>query len=509
MVEAKQTEFLYNLIYKMNGSEKRYFKISSQQHTIGKENNYQKLFDLIVKYQKQGWKGEKLLKKEFTEKYGKHRFDLYKANLYKKVLSSLESYHKAKNIEVDLRSKLNHAKILHQKGLPHQALSILKKAQSICDEHEKWYLLLEVLEMKRHVMYSVQNPSVDNAEEEKILGKALAVSSHRSIQSNLWKAYIMNGLPTDDKTLSVYKSLKNELDRLKPEAHNSTIEIEMIRLYCDQFISGMEGDIPSTYKYGSTLIRLMEDNPIYMSDKAELYIRTLINLQYAQIRLNKESEVVKSREKCRMLFHKLSLAPSFVFAINVSLYVNEYDMAFKNGKFKSLANIINRFHSYFLSHKSYNNPSTNLLYTWQISIHNFVVEDYLTALDFNYKIINNNVPYRYDIQSLARLMNLIIYFELGEERLLKPFVLNSYRYLKKRERLLPIETFLINFVKKVLTKNKFLIDQKKSFKIFKSQLAKLKGREDSHETLLLMYVEFWLDKRIAGKNKVRDASMFV
>ncbi len=486
----------------MNGSEKRYFKISSQQHTIGKENNYQKLFDLIVKYQKQGWKGEKLLKKEFTEKYGKHRFDLYKANLYKKVLSSLESFHKSKNIEVDLRSKLNHAKILHQKGLPYQALALLKKAKSICNEHEKWYLLLEVLEMKRNVLYSVQNPSLDNTEEEKILGKALAVSNHRSIQSSLWKAYIINGLPTDNKTLSVYKNLRNELDRIKPDDYNSTIEIDMIRLYCVQFISGMEGDIPSTYEYGSTLIKLMEDNPIYMSDKAELYLRTLINLQYAQIRLNKQDEVTANREKCRMLFQKLSLAPSFVFAVNVSLYVNEYDMAFKNEKFESLDMIINEFHSYFMDHKSYNNPSTNLLYTWQMSIHNFVVEDYQAALDYNYKIINLNVPYRYDIQSLARLMNLIIYFELGEERLLKPFVLNSYRYLKKRERLLPIETFLINFVKKVLTKNKFLIDQKKSFKSFKTQLAELKGREDSHETLLLMYIEFWLDKKIAGKKYI-------
>lgn len=483
----------------MNGSEKRYFKISSQQHTIGKENNYQKLFDLIIKHQRQGWAGEKLLKHDFVSKYGKLRFDLYKANLYKKLLSSLESFHNAKNIEVNLRSMLNQALILLQKGLSHQALSVLKKAKAKCKEHEKWYLLLEVLEMKRHVLYSVQNPSLDNSEEELILGKALSVSSHRTLQSKLWKTFIKNGLPTDDKTISIYKRLRKELDTIKPEDHNSTIEIDMIRLYCNQFISGMEGDIPATYRFGTTLIKLMENNPNYMSDKTELYIRSLINLQYAQIRLDRVNEVKHNREKCRAIFKKLSLSPSFEFVINISLFVNEYDVAFKNAEFGSLEPIIIDLADYFENNKFYNNPSTNLLYTWQMSIHNFVFENYHGALDYNYDIINEKLPYRYDIQSLARLMNLIIYFELGEERLLRSFVLNTYRYLKKRERLLPIESFLINFVKKVLTKNRFLIDRKKSFKVFKSQLAQLKGRKDSHETLLLMYIEFWLDKKIEGK----------
>lgn len=495
MIEAKQTNFLYNLIYKMNGSEKRYFKIASQQHTIGKGNNYLKLFDLIIQHQKKGWSGEKSLKSDFVAKYGKLRFDLYKANLYKKLLSCLESFHKANNIEVNLRSILNQAHILLQKGLSHQALSILKKAKGICQEHEKWYLLLEIIEMQRHVLYSIQNPSLDNSEEESILGKALSVSSHRTVQSKLWKTYLKNGLPTDDKTINTYRKLRNDLEEITPKDANTTIEIDMIRLYCNQFISGMEGDILATYSYGSTLIKLMDDNPIYMADKAELNIRCLINLQYAQIRLNKVEEVKRNRLKCRSIFEKFALAPSFQFAINTSLYVNEYDMAFKNGHLESLEHIIQSFDNYFSTNKFYTNPSTSLLYYWQKSIHHFVLEYYQESLDYNYNIINQKLPFRFDIQSLARIMNLIIYFELGEERLLNSFVVNTYRYLKRRERLLPIELFLIGFVKKVLTKNTLLIDRKKLFKSFKAQLTNLKGGDDSHESLLLMYIEYWLNKK--------------
>lgn len=480
----------------MNGSEKRYFKILSQQHTIGKCNNYLNLFDLIIVHQKKGWKGEKLLKTDFIDKYGKQRFDLYKANLYKKLLACLESFHKANNIEVHLRSILNQAHILLQKGLSHQALSILKKAKGICQEHEKWYLLLEIIEMQRHVLYSIQNPSLDNSEEEDILCKALSVCNHRTVQSKLWKTYLKNGLPTDEKTINTYKQLRKDLSNITPDQSKSTIEIDMIRLYCNQFISGMEGDIIATYNHGTTLIQLMDDNPNYMSDKGELYIRCLINLQYAQIRLNKVEEVKSNRIKCRALFTKFALSPSFEFAINSSLYVNQYDIAFKNGHFSELSQIMDEFDSYFVANQFYNNPSTDLLYNWQKSIHHFVGEDYETALDFNYHIIDQKLPFRYDIQSLARIMNLIIYFELGQERLLNSFVVNTYRYLKKRERLLPIESFLISFVKKVLAKNKFLIDQKKLFNIFKSQLVQLKGSEDSHESLLLMYIEHWLNKKI-------------
>ncbi len=94
MTNPKVTNFIYELILNMSPSERRYFKLSNLQQSPNKKKNYLDLFDIIIAHQKRGWQNEKAVKKEFIQKYGKNRFDLYKHNLYNKLLQSLEAYHK-------------------------------------------------------------------------------------------------------------------------------------------------------------------------------------------------------------------------------------------------------------------------------------------------------------------------------------------------------------------------------------------------------------------------------
>ena len=69
-MSSKVNNALFELIQAMSKSEKRYFKLMSSRHTIGKENNYVRLFDFL----------DKLAKTLFT---GKLTINFHKGNVGK------------------------------------------------------------------------------------------------------------------------------------------------------------------------------------------------------------------------------------------------------------------------------------------------------------------------------------------------------------------------------------------------------------------------------------------
>lgn len=495
MSKYKNSLSLYYLIQKMTGSEKRYFKIHSQSHVIGNENLYVLLFDIITEYvnDKKTIK-EQEIKEAFLTLSGKKRFDLYKQNLYQKLLLALEGFHRANSPEIKIRSLVSQANILFLKGLGDQALHLIAKAKKYCNEYEKWYILLELLELERHITYAIQRPQLDNSKELYIIDKVSEVGSLRNLQSQVWKTYMTHGLPTNEEILAHYSELANN-----PILHSDTeprsLEAKMIYLYCHQFLAGMKGNIERTYRKGFELIQLMDKNPGYMSDKGELYIRSLINLQYPMVRLGKYVELKEIGRKCREKLGQFGLSPAFVTSITISTFINEYDVAFKCNLMHELGPIIQNMDNYVVENEKSLNPPTLHLYHWQRAIHDFVQEDYSSTWDWISRIENSPSIYRQDIQAYSKIMNLILHFEAENYRLLHHATLNTYRFLRKKGRLDQVEQLLLNLIKKGLITDQSKSARKAFFKGIYSDIQHVKRDEVSHEATVLMYFEKYISNK--------------
>ena len=495
MSKYKDSNSLYQLVHAMTGPEKRYFTIEAQSHVIGIENHYLTLFDLIKEHikQKDSWT-EDAIKDEFKEKTGKLRFDLYKQNLYTKILESLVNYHKTRSLEIQLRAMTSQANILFIKGLGKQALNIISKAKKKALSYEKWYILLELLELDRHITYAIQMPQLDNDMELNVIKKVNQVGSLRSMQSQIWKTYMTHGLPTNEAILCIYEELAQSSILLQ-ENKSESLEAKMIQLYCLQFLTGMQGKIEETYNKGHELIALMDSNPKYISDKGELYIRSLINLQYPMVRLGKYEELKQIGEKCLQKITGFSLSPSFVTSIIMSTFINQYDAAFKIGKTKDLSEIMSKLDDYYqVNTSNLSGPAQYLLY-WQKAIHAFTQKDYDAVWTHIQEIENAPAAYRQDIQAYCKIMNLIVHFEKHNYRLLHHATLSTYRFLRKKGRLGQVEQLLLKLIKKGL-----LIEQdKKSKRVFfcgiYDEIQKLKQSEISHEAIALMYFENYVEEK--------------
>jgi len=113
---------LYDLIYSLSSSERRYFKLYIKNH-LGKQNELSvKLFDLIVKSER-----KPIEKTEKKITFTKHPSRL-KNYLYDLILKNLESYHAKTSVAIKIRKQINQIENLYNKALYDQCATLAKKA---------------------------------------------------------------------------------------------------------------------------------------------------------------------------------------------------------------------------------------------------------------------------------------------------------------------------------------------------------------------------------------------
>lgn len=153
MAKTASTD-LYDLIQRMTKSEKRYFKVFSSRHTIGKSNNYVALFDFIEKMESydettifEAFEGQDLL----------NQFPTTKIRLYDAVLKALDAYHANHMESAAIYKLLNSVQILFDKGLFSQAKKNLHAAEKLVNKYHRNDLLPACYHLQRMVLEKESN----------------------------------------------------------------------------------------------------------------------------------------------------------------------------------------------------------------------------------------------------------------------------------------------------------------------------------------------------------------
>lgn len=131
MARKTSTE-LFELVKAMTPSEKRYLKIFTSIHTVGAENKYMKLFDLMDQMEVYD---EEILIKGVNDKAGV-TFSKLKKYLYDLILKAMRNFNSDKNGTHQLTSAIDDISILFNKGLYNQAKKVIAKAEKIIDEYD-------------------------------------------------------------------------------------------------------------------------------------------------------------------------------------------------------------------------------------------------------------------------------------------------------------------------------------------------------------------------------------
>ena len=488
---------LFDLVKKMTPSEKRYFRIYCKIHATESEPAYLKLFvilcDMIKKKEPYS---DKLLNERFYEQSDSKRIDLFKSTLYKKILDSLIEFNKDTSIDFQLRSIHSKVDILNQKGLAQQALRFISNGIKIAEKYEKWYSLLAFVEMENAINYSLQKLNTGYDRQQLLVEKASNLRQFKDLQSNMWKLYLERGLPSTKEELKKYEEVISS-DLMADENMAKSYKAKAIFFYLLQFYYGMREDLVKTCEYGEKLIDHLEATPSFILENSDMYLRAMINLQFAFLRLGKYEEIIKSVNKCRKNIQKANGNSALKASIGLSLYINELESTFNLNPEKDLSSIIMEMREHYRKNKTILTEPSKYIYYWKNAIYHFNLKEYKSALDWINKVQQMKSSYREDIQSFSRILLLIIHFELKNKTYLQYCIKSTLRFLKKKNHFYDLEKLFLTFIKnqnKAIRQSKG--EERKAFIELRANLRSLTVNKNSHKSFRSIDIDRWIKSRV-------------
>ncbi|MEM6965534.1 MAG: hypothetical protein AAF573_12255 [Bacteroidota bacterium] len=490
---------LFNLIRSLSGSEKRYFKLFVNRNQTGKDNKYIRLFDAIDA--QTTYDDEALRKIIYPEQNIQSRkFSELKNYLYELILKSLQGYDEKTSIEYKLKGMLLNIKVLFKRSHFDDCIEMMQKAKKLAAKYEAFEPILELLAWEKKIAYAkidvnFMDKELDRIEtdEQACLNQLARLSTYRNIFFKVLTRSKQDALlRSEDKVQEMQKLIEHPSmqDISQVRSHRGRVVFYRIKSIYHYALM----DYEKFYFFGKKLLQEMESFPHLLQEDVSEYISALSNFTYSCSILEKYEEVNECLDKF-LTINTLTFDDEL--KIHRQYYQNKFNVCTKIGDFegglKALEDHLQTVEKF--DQDAFNRNTFYLSYFYIY----FGVGDYDNALEnLNEWLSLPKTSEREDLQSLARVLNLIIHYEMGNTLLLESLLRSTYRFLSKRNRLYDFEKSVMKFIQKAgrLRSSKEL---REAFVQLKEEFESLS--EIPSENAMLRYFNFtaWLDSKINNK----------
>lgn len=491
---------LFQLINSLSQAEKRHFKLLSRRNSSGKDTLFLQLFDYLDKYQKQDDKD--ILKKIPGIK--RSQISNIKSNLYKQMLASLRLFHRSSNIDIYLSEQLDYAYVLYDKGMYKASLEILEKAKKLALEHKQYMVAQNMVEFEKHI--ESQHITGSMAAKALELDKESHFLIHRNQKSaslssaslQLYGLYLKNGYV---RNVEDYEKVNQYFENLLPnyEMHELDFFEKMYYFQSHVWYSNMTHDFLNYYRFAQRWVNLFHEQPHMIEKEMPSYIKGLHNLLNALF-LTSKYKKFKANYRLLVDFKKdrdgknnRNVESLLLLFENVHLI----NLHYMQGSFSEGIKAIPKLEE-ILKTNHYNwDPHRIMVFYYKIACLYFGAGHNEECIHYLNLIINNYFPkVREDIQSFARILNLIAHFELGNEILISYQIKSTYRFLSKRDDLHEVQKEILKFLRKTPRISKEELDRE--FQILRDKLVTIREMPFEKRPFLYLDIISWLDSRIEG-----------
>lgn len=483
---------LFDLIKSLSKAEKAAFKIyvrgNRVQHTM-----YFKLFNLVEKGKV--YDEKKII---LTLKINPLRFPETKHYLYNLLLKILNDFHSNDSVKYRLRNALNIINILLQKGLYVQCQKQITKAVAIAKKFELNFFLIELIECQLDVFSATQYVRVEknkieeqSQQIEKLLRLLKIENDYRTVTKIAYlRAYKLGGFRSKDES-EIITQLHNRSKSCLPFDTMLTYYSFLYRYYSDMRHYKKCVDVMKK------ALLLIEANPHQIPERPLSYVAAISNIIISLFHLKKFAEIPAYIKKLSEAKAPTIAVNNFILTKVISFEIQYY---IQTGNVKSGMPALDKLEDLIVKKKTQSLQTELLLYFDSVIVCIQAV-DYKRANYFLRKIFYGNYSgIRVDVFCFAKVLALIVNFELKDHDHLAYSVKSVYRYLSKNKRLYKFESIILNFIQKKILK---IVDEKKlkeAFKNLRTELLKLNN--DPFEKEVFEHFDFisWLDSKIENRN---------
>jgi hypothetical protein len=498
------SEDVFQLVHSLKKAEKRYFRQYAGMGNGGRDLTYVRMFDLMDAQKK--YKENVIVRKLGIR--SPSRFANQKKYLGELILESLRWYHSRHSVDAQLWAAITSIEVLYEKRLLRQCMKLLQKAKAKAIHYDKQRHLLELYTWEEKLM--IEMLSSERSEEvidtifkgnKEASERVQHVIRFRQLLNNTVRLFRKGGLIRSAEHQKALRRIASD-PLLKNEKDYATYHELYYFFNIKGMISMLMSDWGTSYTWRKKHLELIESHPEQIQESPRLYISSLNNFILSCEYTQRTAELDLTFAKVL----KLMADPVYNANTNIMLrllgccssVLHHYILT---GEFEKGAGLLRQMEGPFYRVLPVEiNKSSEISFYYTFAYACFGAGELKRALYWLNKILNDpDTGVRDDIRVAARLLNLIVHYELGNENLLEYNVRSTYRFLYNRNSLFRMETIVINFIRLEMPKINSRREELQAFARLKKEIEKL--ARDPNQKRSLEYFDFisWLESRISGK----------
>lgn len=491
------SDALFQLIYSLEKSEKRHFKLYIKRSSSRTDLRIVQLFDALDKMEEYD---EALLLKKLAP-VTKTQLANLKNHLYKELLASLRLLKSTDNIDLQLSEHLDYARLLYNKGLKLQSLKMLEKAKTLALTNQKINSMAQVLSLEKkieilHITRSAPDRAGDLAQQ------SLAVSGHidrvtrlANLTLLLYEWFVKYGHSRneeDEKNIKTffYQNLPADTGAIKGFYE----QLYLYQGYC--WYSFIKQNFVQYYRWSSKWIDLFSTHPHMREVETGHYIKGMHNLLNAHFDLRNYQLFDKTLKEFEQFAKTEEAQRHDNFRIHTSVYINSARINghLMRGTFREGLTLVPQVEENLESYAPYVDRHRLLVLTYKMAMLHFGAGNYSEAIDYLQKIINGPVDLRLDLQSYARLLHLLAHYEMGNYDTMESLSKSVYRFMARMKNLTVVEEEIFSFLK-----NSFGVPPRQLQPYLEDFLSKIKHLEKNRfQTRAFAYLDIisWVESKV-------------
>lgn len=450
----KRNDSLFQLIKSLTKSEKRFFKIYSLRHVIGEENNYIQLFDAIDR--QTNYNEEQLLKKFAHQKFAR-RLAVAKSYLYDLILKAMNQYHAQATPESQINELLGNIQFLYYKGIYNIALLQVQKAQKLATDYQltpyqipliKWQK--QLLEASFYATLPAENQLQQIYNQElAFLAQLTSTNQHWLPQSQMYFQYNQKG-KADTKAI---QQIYNTIQKL-PEP--TSFEAKTLFLKTQSTYFFLTRNFEQCYQYTQQLILHLETKTEIIKNEPLTYINALNNVLNLTIFLQQHSQHTFYLQKLNTLRLNPAYQKKQTWAIKIfeTYFYHQMNHCVSNANFEQALPLIAELEQGLTQYENQiDDMGEIILYFYAFHVC-FGCQLYPQAMQWLLKITtHHNHTIRQDIYNFAKILLLIVAYEINNPTTTQKIILQTYRFLHKKNTEYELENIVVQAIKNLKNTN--------------------------------------------------------
>jgi Ca2+-binding EF-hand superfamily protein len=496
-MSKQSSEHLYNLIKSLNRSEKRYFRLLSQQQNESK-SKYMQLFDYID--QKENISD--LDKIPFIKP---SQVSNMKAHLTQKILQALRQYESGKNSEIHIREMIDYVQLLYNRGLLKQAFDILKKAYKKVAKTGNLELKLELLKWEKSLLNqsvgSQYSQSVQRviSEVEDANSKINLINQFTNLAVKLNAIYVKTGYIRNDKH---FQEVQELFDKGLPDHEEAELSIHeklsLYRLYVNYYYFIEDMDLG--YHYALKWLHLYDQHLDLKNSQMNDYLSAINQVMIAEYKLFRYQNFLKSRQRLHELNEKMqnSVNENIRNRLIKYVYVHEFNRIFMLGKFNLGVKLLKKLTPDLDAFIQRSDEHSRVILFYKIACLYFGDSQFHKALEWLNRVQQDEkTDLREDIHSFVKILSLIAHYELGNMEVIDYYIRSTYRFLLKKGELHLFQKYILKFLRKLAGefREEELIPE---FKKLLKNLEPLQKIRYEKRSFIYFDIIAWLESKIMG-----------